>query len=148
MTAIQSMRSIVIAAFFLLAASAFAAMETPIGTWRTINDVGQPTGEVEIWEHNGLLYGRIVGIDDPVKRAGVCFKCTDDRKDQPALGLQIMRGMKMDGGRWDGGTILDPETGGIYDASMRLIDGGQKLVLRGFLGISLLGRSQTWVRIR
>ncbi len=74
------------------------------------------------------------------------MSCTDDRKDKPVQGLQIIRGMQPDGDAWTGGTILDPETGTIYRCSMHLADGGRTLVVRGYIGISLLGRSQTWIR--
>jgi uncharacterized protein (DUF2147 family) len=119
---------------------------SPVGVWRTFDDSGHETGRVAIEERKGRLSGRIVGILDAAKARGTCFKCTDDRKDQPAMGLEIMRGMRADGDRWDGGTVLDPENGRAYDATMRLTDGGRRLVLRGYIGISLFGRSQTWER--
>ena len=84
---------------------------SPVGVWRTFDNSGHETGRVAIEERKGRLSGRIVGILDAAKARGTCFKCTDDRKDQPAMGLEIMRGMRADGDRWDGGTVLDPETG-------------------------------------
>jgi uncharacterized protein (DUF2147 family) len=119
---------------------------TPVGVWRTFDDDGKETGKVEIFEQGGKLYGRIVGIVDPEKAKGVCFKCTDDRKDKPAMGLEIIRGLKPDGDAWDGGDILDPENGKVYSCSARVEDGGDTLRLRGYIGISLLGRTQTWKR--
>jgi uncharacterized protein (DUF2147 family) len=119
---------------------------SPVGVWRTFDDSGRETGRVEITDQHGTLSGRIVGIIDAAKARGTCFKCSDDRKDQPAMGLQIIRGMHADGDRWDGGTVLDPENGRAYDATMRLADGGGRLVLRGYIGISLFGRTQTWER--
>ncbi len=85
-------------------------------------------------------------ITDATKANAICTLCTDDRKNQPVMGMQVIRGMKPDGNGWDGGTIIDPKTGKIYKLKMHLEDGGQKLVVRGFIGISLFGRSQTWVR--
>jgi uncharacterized protein (DUF2147 family) len=125
---------------------AWSAPETPVGTWRTFDDGGRETGRVEIWEQAGVLYGRVVAIDDPAKAKAVCLKCEGERKDKPVLGMQILGGLKKDGDRWTGGLILDPENGSTYDCTMRVDDDGRKLVVRGFLGISLLGRSQTWVR--
>ena len=103
-------------------------------------------GAVEIFEHDGMLYGRVARILDPAKANAVCVSCTDDRKDKPVLGLQIIRGLKPDGDEWDGGEILDPKNGKIYKAKLHLEDGGKKLLVRGFIGISIFGRTQTWLR--
>lgn len=120
---------------------------SPVGSWETIDDhTGKAKGIVRIFLYNGRLYGDITRILDPAKANAVCQKCTDDRRGQRVLGLQIIRGLKPDGRLWDGGTILDPETGTTYRCSMRLIDDGRKLVVRGYVGISLFGRSQTWLR--
>ncbi len=129
-------------------ARAASVENTPVGVWRTFDDDGKETGKVEIFDQGGKLYGRIVGILDPEKAKGVCFKCADDRKDKPAMGLEIIRGLKPDDGAWDGGEILDPENGKVYSCSARVEDGGNKLLLRGYIGISLLGRTQTWLRAR
>ncbi len=132
---------------WLLPAIAFA-QTTPVGLWRTVDDhTGQPTGLVRIFESQGMLYGDVQQIYDPAKAHATCQKCTGDRQGKPVLGLQIIRGLKPDGDSWDGGQILDPETGDTYRCSMRLTDAGRKLVVRGFLGISLFGRSQTWTRV-
>jgi uncharacterized protein (DUF2147 family) len=142
-----------LAALQLLAPAAALAqapnLQSPVGLWQTIDDrTGKPRGVVRIFEAQGHLYGEIVRAFDPNEAAAVCQKCKDDRKDRPVQGLQVIRGLAPDGDRWSGGTILDPETGDIYRCSMRLADGGEKLVVRGYLGISLLGRSQTWLRTR
>ncbi len=144
------LRRLACAALLLLAGS-FAAVAqpsaSPVGTWRTFSDrTGQESGQVQIWDQGGQLYGRIVGIRDAAKRDAVCDKCTDDRRGQKVMGMQIIRGMKPDGAQWDGGEILDPENGSTYRCTMRLADGGRKLIVRGFIGISLFGRSQTWLR--
>jgi uncharacterized protein (DUF2147 family) len=132
------------------AATAFAdAADTPVGVWRTIDDhTHQPKALVEITQHDdGTLSGKVIkGLnpnDSPDRR---CTECTDERKDQKILGMTIIKDMKKDGDSWDGGRILDPENGKVYRCKMHLEDGGQKLVVRGYIGISLLGRSQTWIR--
>ena len=123
------------------------AQTTPVGLWRTTDDkTGQERGLVRVTEVNGALYGRVEKIFDPVEAARACTKCTDDRKDKPILGLDILRGLKPDGDGWGGGQIVDPQTGSVYSASAKLTDGGKHLVLRGYLLVSLLGRSQTWTR--
>ena len=143
-------RTLIAAAIILLAGGVGGAMAqpaSPVGLWRTFSDTtGHESGEVRIWDQGGLLYGRVTNILDPAKRAALCEKCTDDRRGKPVLGMQILRGMRPDGARWDGGEILDPETGSTYRCTLRMDDGGRKLLVRGFVGISLFGRSQTWVR--
>jgi len=124
-----------------------AAASSPVGLWHTVDDkTGRETGTVRIFANNGMLYGTIEHIDDPARAKLTCIHCTDDRKDKPLIGLNFLRGLKPDGTGWSGGTVVDPETGSIYRSSMKLEDGGQKLLVRGYLGISLFGRSQTWLR--
>jgi uncharacterized protein (DUF2147 family) len=131
------------------AVTAFAQTDSPIGTWQTIDDhTGQPKALVQISQDaNGTLSGKVVkglGANDQPDRR--CSACTDARKDQLILGMTIIDDMKKDGDNWDGGQILDPENGKLYKCKMHVEDGGQKLVVRGYIGVSLLGRSQTWVR--
>lgn len=142
------MRRLAFAALLLAATvAARAAPASPVGTWRTFDDeTGQENGAVQIFEQGGMLYGQVKRILDPAKAAAVCAACADDRQGKPVLGLQIIRGLKPDGDAWDGGEILDPKNGKIYKAKLQMQDGGQKLLVRGFIGISLFGRTQTWVR--
>ena len=134
-------------AFALAAGSAFA-QATPAGTWKTIDDnTGKQKGEVTIVDNGGVFTGNVSKILVPGDENKTCTKCTDDRKDQPIKGLTILTGLKPNGNNnWDGGQILDPENGKVYSAKMSLSEDGQKLNVRGFLGISLLGRTQTWIR--
>ncbi|MGO8855952.1 MAG: DUF2147 domain-containing protein [Steroidobacteraceae bacterium] len=76
----------------------------------------------------------------------VCVPCSDERKDQPIIGLIIIRNMKPDGNEYDGGDILDPDSGSVYRCKMHVERDGSRLALRGYIGFSLLGRSQTWER--
>lgn len=127
---------------------AMAQTASPVGTWQTIDDhTGQPKALVQITDDGGSLNGKVIkGLnanDQPDRR---CTACTDSRKDQLILGMTIINDMKKDGDGWDNGQILDPENGKIYKCKMRLEDGGNKLVVRGYIGVSLLGRSQTWIR--
>ena len=140
------MRALLVLVVLCGSAAAQGAV-SPVGLWRTFDDkTGQETGTVRITEVGGALYGRIERILDPTRAGLSCVKCPDDRKGKPLIGLDIMRGLKRDGDGWGGGTIVDPETGGIYKASARLADNGQKLVIHGYIGISLLGRDVTWLR--
>ncbi len=143
-------RRLVLAALLLFISplAMATAAPSPVGTWRTFDDLdGKESGTVIITERGGLLYGNIVRIADVTKVDAICALCTGDRKNQKVLGMEVIRDVKPDGNHWDGGTIVDPKTGKIYKLTMRLEDGGQKLVVRGFIGISLFGRSQTWLRM-
>jgi uncharacterized protein (DUF2147 family) len=131
------------------AAHAQPQQMTPVGDWRTFDDkTGRERGLVHIQEQDGTLSGSIVATTDPAEGQHVCERCKGDLKNKPILGLTIIHGLHQDGDRWDGGQIVDPETGSVYRCAMRLEDGGRKLVVRGYIGLSLFGRSQYWVRAR
>ncbi len=120
---------------------------TPIGLWKTFDDkTGEARALVRIYEEHGKLFGRIEESFTAGADHRVCVPCTDERKNQPIIGLIIIRNIKADAGEYDGGDILDPESGSVYRCKMHLEQGGSRLVLRGFIGFSLLGRSQTWQR--
>jgi uncharacterized protein (DUF2147 family) len=121
---------------------------SPLGLWLAVNgQTGKPRAAIRIFENNGKFYGRIEKIFNPADATKTCVDCPGDRAGKPVVGLEILRGLSPDGNlRWSGGTVLDPRDGAIYDASLRLIDGGRKLVLRGYLLFSFLGGSETLVR--
>jgi uncharacterized protein (DUF2147 family) len=133
----------------LVTASAHAAEVSPAGLWKTIDDrSGEAKGLIRIREINGKFEGNIAKIfpkpgDDPAPR---CEKCQGPLRNQPVLGLRFLWGFTRQGEEYQDGEILDPESGKIYQAKMKLIDGGKKLEVRGFIGFSLFGRSQTWIR--
>lgn len=136
-----------LAAALLWQSIAFAG-STVTGTWTTIDDkTGQPKALVQIEEKGGLLYGKILKIFNPSRPNPTCDKCTDSRKGQPITGMTIVSGLKpASADSWDNGEILDPQSGSTYRCQMRLIEGGKKLEVRGYIGISVLGRSQIWVK--
>ena len=137
-------------ALTLAAASGAAlAQATPTGLWKTIDDDGKTEKSlVRIAESGGAVSGRVEKIFDLAKASEVCRKCTDERKDQPVAGMTIIRGAKQgDDGVWGGGDILDPNNGKVYKLHLKPVDGGKKLEVRGFVGMPLLGRTQTWVRV-
>jgi uncharacterized protein (DUF2147 family) len=131
------------------AASVHAAELSPAGLWKTIDDrSGQAKGLIRIREIAGKFEGKIDKIfpkpgDDPAPR---CEKCEGSLHNQPVLGLTFLWGFTKQGDEYQGGEILDPESGKIYQAKMKLVDGGKKLEVRGFIGFSLFGRSQIWLR--
>ena len=131
-------------------ALASAATTTPVGRWRTTDDAtGKDRSLVRIVEHDGTYDGTVEAIltnlpdDDPNH---LCRRCTGDRKDKPIVGMTILWGLEKDGDEYTGGEILDPHTGKTYRAKARLIDGGRILEVRGYIGVSWLGRTQTWRR--
>ena len=131
------------------AASASWAQLSPIGTWRTVDDkTGEAKSEIVITEQDGVVSGRITRLlraeADP---QGVCSACTDDRKDQPLVGLEIIRGARQVEGRavWEDGRILDPENGKTYTLRLTPKDEGRQLNVRGSFGP--FGRTQTWTRV-
>ncbi len=120
---------------------------TPVGRWRTFDDkTGLERGLVVVEEQAGMLTGRVAGILDPRDASDICKVCKGERKNQPVLGMTIITGMRWNGEFWEGGEILDPLSGATYRCSMRLDDDGAWMVVRGYLGIALFGRSQTWLR--
>jgi uncharacterized protein (DUF2147 family) len=120
---------------------------TPAGRWRTFDDKtpGKPKSIILLYEEKGLLFGRVETLVDP-DAVKICDKCSDERKGQPVTGMVLVRRMKKDGDEYTGGDILDPKNGSVYRCKMRLVDQGRKLTVRGYLGFSLFGRSQTWIR--
>ena len=128
---------------------AWADDASPVGLWKNIDDVsGKPKALIRITESNGVLQGKIEQLFRPAgqEQNPKCDKCTDARKDQPILGMVFMSGLKKDGDEFNGGEILDPDNGKVYRSKMELADGGKKLKVRGYIGVPMLGRSQTWVR--
>ena len=77
----------------------------------------------------------------------VCDQCKDERKGHKIVGMTIAEGLKKDGDEYNGGKILDPENGKVYKCKMTLNDAGDELEVCGYIGFSLLGRSQIWKRI-
>jgi uncharacterized protein (DUF2147 family) len=116
------------------------------GLWKTFDDdTNQPAALVQIIEKNGVFCGVITKLLD-TSGPSTCEKCTDSRKGKPILGMEILTGLKKAGESYTGGQILDPDDGEVYKAEMRLKDQGAKLDLRAYIGIPLLGRTQTWIR--
>ncbi len=133
-------------------ALAFSALaqSTPVGLWRSTDDkTGEAKAEVRILETAGVLSGKIEKrLLKTAKPEDVCIKCSDDRKDQPIIGMQVIRGAKKAEDRevWEGGKILDPENGRSYTLKMTPMEDGKKLEVRGSFGP--FGRTQTWVRLQ
>ena len=135
----------------LLAADPALAQMSPVGLWRSIDDhTGQAKAEISIKDNGrGGLNGKVErSLQASPSPEPNCNLCTDDRKDQPKIGLEIIRDAKKSGNDpvWEGGTILDPENGKTYKLRLSPQDGGKTLQVRGYIGPFY--RTQVWQRVQ
>lgn len=135
--------SFILTTFYL---SALAASEAPIGHWVTMGDkTGEKRAVVILSESNGILSGVIDKVYPQPGDTGICHQCTGKFKDKKIVGLRFLWGLKQEGkNEWTGGSILDPKSGKIYRAKLTVQ--GNKLLVRGYVGVSLLGRTQVWYK--
>ncbi|MFJ9534576.1 DUF2147 domain-containing protein [Herbaspirillum sp. NPDC101396] len=133
----------------LSTANAWAADGSPVGLWKNIDDAtGQPKALIRITESDGELKGKIEKLFRPAEedQNPKCVKCEGALKDQPIIGMTILSGLKKDGDEYNGGQILDPANGKLYKSKLTVVEDGKKLNVRGYIGMPMLGRTQTWVR--
>ncbi len=137
---------------FLVFASTFFVLkaQSPVGIWKSIDDeTGEAKSHIQLYEQDGKLMGKVVKFlkkdSDPNR---VCSKCSDDRKGQKIMNMVILRDMSLKDNFYQGGKILDPEKGKEYSCKIWLEAGNSNvLVVRGFVGFSVLGRTQKWYRV-
>jgi uncharacterized protein (DUF2147 family) len=125
------------------------AQTTPAGLWKTIDDeTNKEKSLVRIAEAGGAYTGKVEKGLDPNPKDTLCTKCTDERKDQPIVGMTIIKNIKPSGDDkeiFEGGEILDPNNGKTYKLRLRLLDAGKKLEVRGYIGPFF--RNQQWIRM-
>lgn len=146
----RTLSASLLALFLMISAGNSVAdnFTSPIGLWQTIDDnTHQPSAIIEISQAaDGTLHGKALKGLLPGDNGRRCTACNDERKDQLIQGMTLIKEMKQNGDGWDNGKILDPNNGTEYKCKMHLTDNGKKLTVRGYIGFSLLGRSQTWIR--
>lgn len=137
--------------FFTLYALVFAQLifsQTVFGNWKTIDDVtGEAKSIVQVYEENGKVYGKIIEIFNPENRNKTCTECTGKLKDKPLIGMVFLYNLKKDGKEYNDGNIVDPKTGKEYSCYIELQD-SNTLKVRGYVGISIAGRTQYWKRVK
>jgi len=124
---------------------------SPVGRWRTIDDAsGKPASIVVLREENGAITGTIEKVYDsyPKESNPKCTACQGELKDKPIVGMKILWNLTRQGDGWMGGMIFDPDSGKTYKCSLTLEAGGSRMKVRGFIGVSLFGRTQYWQRER
>lgn len=122
---------------------------SPEGLWKTVDDhTGAPRALVRIYREGDAYFGRVEAGLVPEAAGERCTGCKDERKDQLIVGMVILRNLKLeeDGDGFGGGDILDPESGSVYRCLLHVEGEGRRLNVRGYIGLSLFGRSQTWLR--
>lgn len=133
------------------ALGSFALAQDITGTWKNIDDkTGSSKAILEIrQESNGSYTAKIVKV---TPRPGytakeTCVNCPAPYTNQPILGMDVLKGLKHTGGlNYSGGKIIDPLSGHIYSTKAKLSSNGKRLTMRGYVGVSALGRSQTWIK--
>lgn len=137
--------------FMALIPSAYANNSTAVGYWQTIDpDTHQLASIIQIAKNpkNGRYYGKIFKIfsEGTHHSSDRCTHCPGDQYNHPMLGLTIIRDMRFNGRRYVGGMILDPRNGKEYHATLTVIDQGQALKLRGYIGLPIFGETRVWQR--
>jgi uncharacterized protein (DUF2147 family) len=136
-------------AAILAAPLAWADNNSPVGLWKAIDDKsGRPSALIRITDNGGELQGKIEKLyrEPNEDQNPKCVLCKDARKDQPIVGMTIVSGLRKHGDEYTDGAILDPKDGDVYKSKATLRDGGQKLEVRGYVGVPMFGRSQVWLR--
>ncbi len=141
------MKKIIATVLFILISTAQSNAQSILGKWKTIDDeTGHEKSIIEIYKKGDKYYGKILELLIKPNH-DTCKECKDDRKDQPLVGLEIIRDLEKEGDEYDNGTIVDPKKGKVYKCLIEP-NGEDKLDVRGYVGFSLIGRTQTWIKVQ
>ena len=128
--------------------TSFVGAQSIFGKWKTIDPVtGNDESIIEVYKKDGKAYAKVIAIINEADRDKTCINCKGKNKNKPILGLDILDGLKENGNEWSGGKILDPKNGKYYKCYIKLTE-ENTLKLRGYIGISLLGRTEYWYRFK
>jgi len=120
--------------------------QTIFGKWENPDDVtGKVNSIIEVYEKNGKAYAKIIEITEVIRRNDLCTKCEGKNKNKPILGMDILTGLTKKEKQWTNGKILDPKKGKVYDCYIELVS-KNKLKIRGYLGVVMLGQTVYWKR--
>ena len=122
---------------------------SPEGYWQTVPDDDGSPSVIHIWIENGEAFGKVIKIypkpgKDPEP---ICDECEGELKDKPVIGMTILNNLAQKNEKWSGGTILDPNNGKTYKCHIKVMENGEKLKVRGYIGMSALGRTQYWNKV-
>ena len=141
-------KNIFLAILFVFTSIIISNAQSIFGKWKTIDDkTGNAKSIVEIYNVDGKAYAKVLQLLEKGKENELCDNCKGVKKDKPIKGMQIINGLSKDNDEWDGGKILDPKTGKEYKCYITLEE-PNKLKVRGYIGFSLLGRTQYWYRVK
>ena len=116
------------------------------GVWITQDDeTGKKKSEVLLYKNEGKLYGKILNLLLEEDKGKLCVNCKGENKNLAIKGMVIVEGLELNGKTWEGGTILDPKSGKTYSCYITF-ENENTLKVRGYIGFSLLGRTQKWIR--
>lgn len=147
------LRLFALALFALVSAAGAHTQQLPpqlqnaVGRWQIVNSDGTPGGKAETYIENGRLFGKVIELRPGRRPQDRCDKCSGEYRNQLILGMVFLRNFHPEGDQWVGGTVVDPENGKEYQGKIWTV-GTDKLAMRGFIGFALLGRTETWVRLR
>tara|TARA_B110000902_G_scaffold264003_1_gene344367 strand:+ start:2194 stop:2655 length:462 start_codon:yes stop_codon:yes gene_type:complete len=131
--------------FLLIAFSSTMNAQTIFGNWLSKNKDGTFDSVIKVYKKDGKVVAKIIEIKDTSRQNAVCELCEGKNKNKPILGLNILTGLEKQDDEWSGGTILDPRNGEVYQCYIELVK-PNKLKLRGYIGISLFGKTAYWER--
>ncbi len=116
------------------------------GVWITQDDeTGKKKSEVLLYRNEGKLYGKILDLLLEEDKGKLCVNCKGKNKNLPIEGMIIVEGLELNGKSWEEGTILDPKSGKTYNCYITF-ENNNILKVRGYIGFSLFGRTQKWIR--
>jgi len=138
------MKKLFIIALIMLSYFSVNAQDV-IGRWKTIDDeTGKAKSIIEIYEKGNKYYGKIIDLlNEP---DGICRTCETKYKNKNIVGLVILKDLEKDDDEYNDGEIMDPRNGKIYSCYIEL-ESANKLKVRGYIGFSILGRTQYWYRV-